>query len=90
MILIDTFTWPATYRAHPIRGPSPWIAPNLDLYVRLHRETSAHEWLYCIGRADLAEAGLIAAHGAVFSPEGKRLASGSTQLLCSPCPPQFR
>jgi acyl-CoA thioesterase len=90
VILIDTFTWPATYRAHPSADPSPWIAPNLDLYVRFHRETSAHEWLYCVGRADLAEAGLIAAHGAVFSPEGKLLASGSTQLLCSPRPAQFR
>ena len=27
VILIDTFTWPATYGAHPSPGPSPWIAP---------------------------------------------------------------
>ncbi len=90
LILIDTFTWPATYRAHPSKEPSPWIAPNLDLYVRFHREASAHEWLYSIGRADLAEGGLIAAHGAVFSPDRRLLASGSSQLLCSRRPEQFK
>lgn len=90
LILIDTFTWPATYRAHPSKEPSPWIAPNLDLYVRFHRETSDHEWLYCLGRADLAEAGLIAAHGAVWSADRKLLASGSSQLLCSRRPVQFK
>lgn len=90
VILIDTFTWPATYRAHPSKGPSPWIAPNLDLYVRFHRGTAEHEWLYRLGRADLAEAGLIAAHGAVWSADRKLLASGATQLFCSPRPEQFK
>jgi acyl-CoA thioesterase len=90
VILLDTFTWPATYRAHPSKEPSPWIAPNLDLYVRFHRETTGHEWLYGLGRADLAEAGLIAAHGAVWSADRKLLASGSTQLFCSRRPEQFK
>jgi hypothetical protein len=90
LILIDTFTWPATYRAHPSKEPSPWIAPNLDLYVRFHRETTAHEWLFGLGRADLADAGLIAAHGAIWSPDRKLLASGSTQLFCSRRPERFR
>ena len=90
VILLDTFTWPATYRAHPSLEPSPWIAPNLDLYVRFHRETVGHEWLYCVGRADLAEDGLIAAHGAVWGLDRKLLATGSTQLFCSRRPEQFR
>jgi acyl-CoA thioesterase len=90
VILLDTFTWPATYRAHPSPGPSPWIAPNLDLYVRFHRETTGHEWLYNVGRADLAEGGLVAAHGAVWSADRKLLATGSTQLFCSPRPVQFK
>jgi acyl-CoA thioesterase len=90
VILIDTFTWPATYRAHPSKDASPWIAPNLDLYVRFHRDTVGHEWLYSLGRADLAEAGLIAAHGAVWSTDRKLLASGSTQLFCSRRPAQFK
>jgi acyl-CoA thioesterase len=90
LILIDTFTWPSTYRAHPTTGASPWIAPNLDLYVRFHRETAEHEWLYGLARADLAESGLIAAQGAVWSLERKLLASGSCQLFCSPRPDQFK
>jgi acyl-CoA thioesterase len=90
LVLVDTFTWPATYRAHPSQDPSPWIAPNLDLYVRFHREMAAHEWLYCLGRADLAEGGLIAAHGAVWSADRKLLATGSSQLFCSRRPPQFQ
>jgi acyl-CoA thioesterase len=90
VILLDSFTWPATYRAHPSLEPSPWIAPNLDLYVRFHRETTRHEWLYCVARADLAEGGLIAANGAVWGADRKLLASGATQLFCSPRPQQFR
>ncbi len=90
VILLDTFTWPATFRAHPSKEHSPWIAPNLDLYVRFHRETTRHEWLYCVGRADLAEAGLIAANGAVWGTDRKLLASGATQLFCSPRPAPFK
>ncbi len=90
LILIDTFTWTATYGAYPSKGPSPWIAPSLDLCVRFHRATAEHEWLYCVTRADLAEAGLIAAQGAVWSADRKLLASGSTQLICYPRPEQFK
>lgn len=90
LILIDTFTWPATFGAHPRKGPQPWIAPNLDLYVRFHRDTRPHEWLHGAVRADLAEDGLIAAHGAVSSVEGKVLASGASQLFCAPRPERFR
>jgi acyl-CoA thioesterase len=67
-----------------------WIAPNLDLYVRFHRDTRPHEWLYSAMRADLAEDGLIAAQGAVWSPGGKLLASGASQLFCAPRPERFR
>ena len=89
LILIDTFTWPATYELH--RGPdSPWIAPNLDLYVRFHRDMRPHEWLANVGRADLAEGGLIAATGAVWSSDRELLASGATQLYCRPRPERFK
>lgn len=90
LILIDTFTWTSTYPAYPSKDPSPWIAPNLDLYVRFHREMSEHPWLYCKSRADLAEAGLIAAQGQIFGDDGKLLASGHCQLLCRSRPEQFK
>jgi acyl-CoA thioesterase len=89
LILIDTFTWPATYELHT-GDDSPWIAPNLDLYVRFHRDTRPYEWLANIGRADLAEGGLIAASGAVWSPDRLLVASGATQLYCRPRPERFR
>lgn len=90
MLLIDTFAWLATYGAHPTDGPSPWIAPNLDMYYRFHRPTMDHEWLYLKTRADLAEDSLIAAGGEVRDLDGRLLVSGATQLLCSPRPEQFR
>ena len=89
LILIDTFTWPTIYGIHP-GDPSPWIAPNLDLYVRFHRDTTSHEWLYECGRADLAEDGLIAASGSVWSRNRQLLASGATQLICRPRPERFK
>ena len=89
LVLIDTFTWPATYGIHR-DDPSPWIAPNLDLYVRFHRDTTSHEWLFERGRADLAEGGLIAATGEVWSPNRQLLASGASQLYCRPRPEAFK
>ncbi len=90
LVLLDTFTWPATYRAHPSPEASPWIAPNLDLYVRFHRDTRPHPWLFSVGRADLAENGWIAAQGQLWSPDRKLLATAATQLFCSRRPEQFR
>lgn len=90
LILIDTFTWPATWPAHPSREPSPWIAPNLDLYVRFHRPTRPHAWLHGVSRAELAHAGLISADGALWSGAGELLATGHTQLFCSPRPARHR
>lgn len=90
VILIDAFSWPATWAAHPSDGPSPWIAPNLDLHVRFHRDARAHEWLLCETRADLAADGLIGTNGAVWSPSGELIAAGSSQLFCRPRPERFR
>ena len=32
LILMDAFGWLAQYPAHPEDDPSPWIAPNIDLF----------------------------------------------------------
>jgi acyl-CoA thioesterase len=90
VILIDSFSWPATWPAHPSDGPLPWIAPNLDLHVRFHHDPRLHDWLLCETRADLAAEGLIGTSGSVWSPEGQLIASGSSQLFCRPRPKRFR
>lgn len=89
LILIDTFSWPAIYGAHPVDG-GEWIAPNLDLHVRFHRSAEQHAWLLCDSRADPAEDGLIGTEGRIWTAGGKLLASGSSQLFCRPRPQQFR
>jgi acyl-CoA thioesterase II len=90
VILIDSFSWPATWPAHPSKSPSPWIAPNLDLYVRFHHDARPHEWLLGESRANLAAGGRIGTEGTVWSPKGQLIAAGSSQLFCRPRPERFR
>lgn len=88
-LLIDTWSWLATYPAHPTTGPSPWIAPNLDFYYRFHRSSVGETWLHMKNRADLAEDGLIAVDGEIRDVSGRLLARGASQLICSKRPEQF-
>ena len=90
ILLLDTFSWLATYPAHPASGPSPWIAPNLDYYYRFHRTTINEEWLYMKNNANIAHDCLIAADGEIRNLKGQLLVTGSSQLLCSPRPSQFK
>ncbi|MCP3984956.1 MAG: thioesterase family protein [bacterium] len=90
VILLDSFSWPATWPAHPSKGPSPWIAPNLDLHVRFHHDARADDWLLFETRAELAATGLIGTSGTIWSPDGKLIAAGSSQLFCRPRPERFR
>lgn len=90
VILLDAFSWPSTWPAHPSDGPSPWIAPNLDLHVRFHHDGRAHPWLLCDCHAELAAEGLIGTGGAIWSPDGKLIAAGSSQLFCRPRPERFK
>ena len=90
VILLDSFSWPATWPAYPSAGPSPWIAPNLDLHVRFHHDARADDWLLFEARAELAAEGLIGTSGTVWSPDGKLIAAGSSQLFCRPRPERFR
>lgn len=86
LILMDTFGWLAQYPAHPAKGPSPWIAPNIDYHYRFHRPTSHAEWLHMRVRAPVAENGLMATEGEIRDADGFLLVSGSSQLMCLPRP----
>jgi len=90
MMFMDTHAWLATYAAHPVQGPSPWIAPNLDYYYQFHRNTGAHEWVYMKNRADLACNSLIATQGEIRDLTGQMLVRGYAKLLCSRRPDQFK
>lgn len=89
LMLIDTFSWPAIYGAHPQTG-GEWIAPNLDLHLRFHRSAAESEWLLCDTRADLAEDGLISSDGRIFDRNRRLIASGASQLFCRPRPERLR
>ena len=90
VILLDGFSWPATWPAHPSDGPSPWIAPNLDLHVRFHHDARASDWLLSEGPAEIAADGVIGSRGTVWRADRKLAAEGSTQLFCRPRPERFR
>ncbi|MCP4753286.1 MAG: thioesterase family protein [Proteobacteria bacterium] len=90
LVLIDTFSWLTNYSDHPIDGPAPWIAPNLDLHVRFHAKATSDDWLFSEMRADIVKDGRIRAKGTVWTRDRKLVASGLTQLFYRPRPKQFR
>ncbi|MCP5057540.1 MAG: thioesterase family protein [bacterium] len=90
VILLDAFSWPATWPAYPSEEPSPWIAPNLDLHVRFHHDARKDDWLLFESRAELAAEGLIGTGGTIWNRDGKLIAAGSSQLFCRPRPERFR
>jgi acyl-CoA thioesterase len=83
LVLVDTMQWPAAFRAH---DDPPYVAPNIDLAVQLHRLAPDVEWLLCDAISPVAADGLVGGRAAVWSAGGVLLASGASQLLCRPAP----
>jgi acyl-CoA thioesterase len=81
LILLDTMNWPAASRAHPL---GKFQAPSLDVAAWFHRPAGGEAWLLSDHTAGIAEGGLIGSTGRVWSAGGRLLASGGTQLLCTP------
>jgi acyl-CoA thioesterase II len=81
LILLDTMNWPAAARAHPL---GKFLAPSLDVAAWFHRAAAGQAWLLSDHTAGIAESGLIGSTGRVWSADGRLLASGGTQLLCTP------
>lgn len=59
-----------------------FIAPTLDLYVAFHEPAPEHEWLLVEARGVAAGGGLIGGTARVWSPDGRIVASGGSQMLC--------
>lgn len=79
MILIDTMLYPAAALAHP--GVMPFVAPSMDLAVRFHQFAPHSEWLLSSTESPIATEGLIGGYAAVWSPDGRLLATGGQQMI---------
>lgn len=85
LLLIDTMTWPAVAQHHV---ESEFIAPSLDVAAWFHRTEEATDWLLVDAASPVAASGRIGCECRVFSRAGRLLASGGSQLLCVPRPPE--
>jgi len=80
-LLIDTMGWPAAGQPHVNSG---FIAPSIECSVAFHDFDPDGEWLLSDQVSPVAAGGLVAAHGRVWSRDGRLLASGGVQMLCAP------
>lgn len=86
LLIIDTMGWPAACQAQ--EADFGFIAPSIDVAVRFHDEAGDEPWLLCDARSPIAKTGLVGTEVATWSTDGRLLASGGSQLLCRPAPPQ--
>jgi acyl-CoA thioesterase II len=84
LILLDTYGWPAAFRAH---RDGAFIAPNLDTSAWFHQFSPRSEWLLIDHQCSVGARGLLGACGRVWDPEGRLLATGNSQLCCIPAQP---
>jgi acyl-CoA thioesterase-2 len=87
LLLVDTMVWPACCRAYPAEDGPGYVAPSLDVSVQFHRAAPQSEWLLVEAVAPVATQGLVGGRARVWSTDGQLLASGGSQLLCRPVPP---
>lgn len=90
LLLCDLPSWPATMRHHGWRWPDSqveWIAPSVDLHVAVHRVVPSEPWLLMEGVTPVAADGLLGVRSALWSTDGRLVASGSGQCLFRRVPP---
>lgn len=78
LLLVDLGAWPAVTARH---NQQDFIAPSLDVSCEFH-SLDVPEWLLLHGESDHAGEGLIGSRQAVWSDDGRLLASGVSHLLC--------
>lgn len=81
-ILIDTMLWPI--HARSLGGRPNYIAPSLDLTVWFHEGAGAEDWLLLDAETDVARGGLIHGRGRVWTPDGRLVATGGSNMLHVP------
>ncbi len=87
VILLDTMGWPAACHLHT---RTTFMAPSIDLSVAFHRWRPAEPWLYAQGVSPSASGGIVGCESKVWARDGTLLATGASQLLCRPAPPEFQ
>ncbi|HAP75444.1 MAG TPA: hypothetical protein DCR14_05115 [Acidimicrobiaceae bacterium] len=78
LLLVDLGAWPAVCARH---NQQDYIAPSIDVSCEFH-SLDVPEWLLLHGESDHASDGLIGSRQAVWSDDGRLLASGISHLLC--------
>lgn len=84
LILIDTMVYPAAAVAH--EGTFPFVAPSMDLAVRFHQTGTDAEWLLSSTDSPIGLDGLIGGYAAVWTEDGRLLATGGQQMVYRPMP----
>jgi acyl-CoA thioesterase-2 len=82
LILIDTLLWPTHHRALAER-PN-YVAPSLDVTAWFHEAAGAADWLLVDAQSDVADSGLIHGRSRVWTPDGRIVASGGSNMLHVP------
>lgn len=80
--MLDTVLWPVAMRGHP--DDFGWYAPSIDVQARFHALAPESEFLLTDAHSPSAHDGLVSGVGAVWSEDGRLLATGGQQMLCRP------
>jgi acyl-CoA thioesterase len=79
VVVADSAMYPAATFAHD--EAFPYVAPSLDLVMSFHRSWADSEWLLVEGTSPLSESALVAGRAAIWSRDGRLLASATQQML---------
>lgn len=79
LVLIDTMLYPAA--AITQEQTFPFMAPSMDLAVRFHVPSPEAEWLLSSTETPVAAGGLLGGYAAVWSEDGRLVATGGQQML---------
>ncbi len=80
LVVLDVGSWPSGSRPHAYLDPG-YIAPSLDLYAAFHGPGHESEWVLLDAHSPLAQHGMLAWTGRVWSEDRRLLASGGGQAL---------